>query len=85
LARERGCGRWELIMVNFKSKRSAAAVAALAAVALAACAPATAPQPGSIPSNYAPYDAVTNPFCGALGNCEPLIKEPYPIPRNWAN
>jgi hypothetical protein len=35
-----------------------------------------------LPANYAPYDPVANPACGALGNCRPLVTQPYPIPSN---
>jgi hypothetical protein len=50
-------------------------LAGVCTLALAGCA---APQPvAQTNPNYAPYDIETNPFCGALGNCRPLITEPY--------
>ncbi len=35
------------------------------------------PQQGASSSRYAPYDEESNPYCGALGSCEPLHTEPY--------
>ncbi len=68
-------------------RRKFAALLALgaAAFAIAECAQVVPPGPESVPPGYAPYDPVTNPFCGALGNCEPLIKRPYPIAPNYYN
>ncbi|HXQ50325.1 MAG TPA: hypothetical protein VN802_04465 [Stellaceae bacterium] len=44
------------------------AAALLGALLLASCG---APQNVPLPSGVtAPYDSVTNPFCGALGNCQ---------------
>jgi hypothetical protein len=52
---------------------------ALSAAGCAAPGPAQA-GPGS--PSYAPYDDVSNPFCGALGNCEPLRSQPYDMHGN---
>ena len=58
--------------------RIAAAALVLAAVAmqLSGCAQ---PQGVASSSAYAPYSEENNPFCGALGNCQPLSNEPYPM------
>jgi hypothetical protein len=57
-------------------KIAALLVPALAALALAGCAPVPAAQ-NAPPPNYAPYDYETNPYCGALGNCQPLNTQSY--------
>ncbi|HUK59884.1 MAG TPA: hypothetical protein VLV50_11700 [Stellaceae bacterium] len=59
-------------------------VPAVALLALAGCAPAPGAQ-SPRPANYAPYDPETNPFCGALGDCQPLIDKPYPLHGNSYN
>jgi hypothetical protein len=58
----------------------AAMLLAIAAPLLAGCAAPQSVAPGS--PAYAPYDYESNPFCGALGNCQPLNTEPYPIRSN---
>jgi hypothetical protein len=66
-----------------RGKVAALLAPAFAALAIAGCAqsgPAT--ETGTLPPNYAPYDPETNPYCGALGNCRPLITEPYRIQSN---
>lgn len=68
-------------------RRKYAALLALgaAAFAIAECAPVVPSGPELVPPGYASYDPMTNPFCGALGTCELLIKQPYPIAPNYAN
>ena len=65
-----------------KGKIAALLAPAVAACVLAGCAQTAPTETGSLPANYAPYDYDTNPFCGALGNCRPLVTQPYPIPSN---
>jgi hypothetical protein len=62
---------------------AAAVLLAIAAPSLAGCAaPGGAQASGPRGAAYAPYDSETNPFCGALGTCEPLNTTPYPIRSN---
>lgn len=53
-------------------------VLACALLAAAGCQQPT-PSAATPPANYAPYDVEANPFCGALGNCQPT----NPIRYNW--
>jgi len=55
------------------------AIAGGALLLLAGCG---AQQGAPLNPSYSPYDPETNPFCGALGTCRPLITEPYAIPGN---
>ena len=68
--------------MRMKGKIAALLAPALAACALAGCAQTAPTETGSLPANYAPYDPVTNPACGALGNCQPLNTQPYAISPN---
>jgi hypothetical protein len=52
---------------------------AVGAVALAGCGSTASSNSGSMPANYAPYDSEGNPFCGALGTCQPTDSRPYPL------
>ena len=50
---------------------------ALSALTLAGCGVPRGAAPA--PAAYSPYDQESNPFCGALGTCEPLNGGPHPI------
>ncbi len=65
-----------------RGKVAALLAPAFAVLVIAGCAQVAPTESGTLPPNYAPYDPETNPFCGALGNCRPLITQPYPIPSN---
>lgn len=55
----------------------------LASLALAIAAPllngCAQTQAVPVTGYYAPYDQQTNPFCGAVGTCQPLNTRPYPM------
>ncbi|HUN51195.1 MAG TPA: hypothetical protein VMU42_08755 [Candidatus Sulfotelmatobacter sp.] len=51
-------------------------------VAAGCAAPVASPNGTGVPNNFAPYDEDTNPYCGALGTCQPLYNKPYPMRGN---